>query len=457
MVLPGACHATVAAGMAALQIFYSSSTGLWKTTGWWNSANALETTIDYSSITNTDTYRSVISNTFEKQKQTKFLTKLMYDDDGWWALTWIKAYDLTGEKRYLDAAKTIFNEMKRGWDSTCGGGMWWKKNRTYKNAITTELFLTVAVRLHQRTVNDYGKGSYIDWAKRSWKWLKKSGMINRNHLVNDGLNDQCRNNGQTTWTYNQGVILGGLVDLYKSTKDPAYLAEANQIASSAIRYLSAKGILREPCEPNCGEDGPQFKGIFIRNLSYLYQTTRNPQYKAFILKNADAIWSNSRNGSNQLGLMWGERFDKADASRQSAAIDALNAATLINREPSIYQITNGTLHGLSIEKNNGKNYVSGWNRDGQWVDLKVNAVCSGRYTLDVRYSAAAGDAFRFVFVNGKSLVNNQLFPSTSSWNEWKNIKISNVPLNAGDNMVSILFNRKKGSRNWLNLKEIEVE
>ena len=36
-----------AAGMAALHGFYDAASGVWRTTGWWNSANALETTVDY--------------------------------------------------------------------------------------------------------------------------------------------------------------------------------------------------------------------------------------------------------------------------------------------------------------------------------------------------------------------------------------------------------------------------
>jgi predicted alpha-1,6-mannanase (GH76 family) len=457
MVLPGVCHATVAAGMAALQIFYNSATGLWNNTGWWNSANALETTIDYSRITNIPTYHSVIENTFEKQKGTKFLNRWMYDDDGWWALAWIKAYDLTGEKHYLDAAKTIFKDMTTGWDSVCGGGIWWKKNRTYKNAITNQLFFTVAIRLHQRTVNDYGKGSYIDWARHSWKWLRNSGMINRQNLFNDGLDKNCRNNGQTTWTYNQGVILGGLVDFYYSTKDPSVLKTANAIAKSAIRNLSSKGILREPCEPNCGEDGAQFKGIFIRNLSSLYQATRDPEYKRFILQNAEAIWSGSRNDQNHFGLSWGDGVDVADASRQSAAIDVLNAATLIKREPSVYQIANAVLHNLSMEASNGSEYVSGWNRNSQRVDMKVNMGCSGQYNLGLRYAAAAGDAFRFIFVNGENVIKKQVFPATEHWNDWKVVEVPNIPLKAGSNMISILFDSAKGSENWLNLGDIAIE
>lgn len=323
MVLPGVCQAA-AAGMAALQLFYSSSTGLWKSTGWWNAANVLETTIDYSRATNQTKYHSVIANTYNKHKKTGFVEAEVYDDQAWWALTWIKAYDLTGEKRYLNTAKAIFKDMTKGWDSKCGGGMWWRKDRQYKNAITNELFFTVAVRLHQRTVNDYGKGSYIDWARRSWAWFKRSGMINSKNLVNDGLDYRCRNNGQTTWTYNQGVIIGGLVDFYNSTKERVYLDQAHAIANATIKHLSKDGILREACEPNCGDDGPQFKGIFIRNLAYLHQVSPNDRYRNFIVKNASAIWAN-RNNRHQFGLIWGQRLDRADAARQSSAIDALNA------------------------------------------------------------------------------------------------------------------------------------
>jgi predicted alpha-1,6-mannanase (GH76 family) len=350
MVLPGACHATAAAGMAALQIFYSSATGLWNSTGWWNAANVLETTIDYSRLTNQKKYHPVISNTYHKQKSKGFLDAEVYDDQGWWALTWIKAYDLTGEKRYLDTAKSIFKDMTQGWDSKCGGGMWWHKDRKYKNAITNELFFTVAIRLHQRTVNDYGKGSYIDWSKRGWNWFKKSGMLNSQNLVNDGLDDRCRNNRQTTWTYNQGVAIGGLVDLYKSTKDQTYLKQANAIAASTIKNLSRNGILTERCEPECGEDGAQFKGIFMRNLAYLQETAPLPQYKAFILKNADAVWA-KRNQRDQFGLSWSRKFDSADAARQSAAIDALNAAIPLKDPACVVEKVAPTQQSRLEEKN----------------------------------------------------------------------------------------------------------
>ncbi len=447
------------AGIKALQSFYNASTGLWNTTGWWNSANALETTIDYCRLTSSLTYRSNLSNTFEKNKRGNFLNEF-YDDEGWWALTWIKAYDLTGEQRYLTMAKTIFNDMKGGWDSTCGGGIWWSKQRKYKNAIANELFLAIAAKLHLRTSGDAGAGSYLDWAQREWNWFKNTGMINRDNLINDGLDSTCKNNGQLTWTYNQGVILGGLVDLYRSTNDGSLIRQAQAIADATLRALAPNGILREPCEPDCGKDGAQFKGIFIRYLGDLYQVTQQSAYKDFILRNANSIWSNGRNSANQFGLSWAGAFDSADAARQCAAIDALNASLVVTTEAITYQAEDGILHQLVIEAAytgyHGSGYIAGWNREGQWVDFKVNAASTGFYTLTFRYAAAGGNASRYIYVNGKSIADNQIFPGTENWSRWNSITIPNISLNAGSNTISVIFNRDKGSRNWLNLDELTI-
>src|SRR5258708_26063747 len=151
-------------------------------------------------------------------------------------------------------------------------------------------------------------------------------MINGQNLINDGLSS-CVNNGQTTWNYKQGVILGGLVDLYKTTGFGLYLTQAVAIADAATTTLiDTNGVLREPCEPSsCGGDGPQFKGIFIRYLAYLYDVNRKPQYYNFLFKNAHAIWFNDRSGASQLGLRWSGPFDSADAARQSSALMPVSA------------------------------------------------------------------------------------------------------------------------------------
>jgi predicted alpha-1,6-mannanase (GH76 family) len=182
--------------------------------------------------------------------------------------------------------------------------------------------------LHQRTHGYFGHNSYLNWALTAWKWFEQSGMINAAHLVNDGLNKSCVNNDGTTWTYNQGVILGGLVALYQITGERVYLERAEAIALAALHTLvNARGILIEPCEDaDCGGDGPQFKGIFMRNLFILYEADHKAIFRQFILHNAAAIWQHNKNAANQFGLHWDGPFDHADAARQASALDALNAA-----------------------------------------------------------------------------------------------------------------------------------
>ncbi|HEY4417732.1 MAG TPA: glycoside hydrolase family 76 protein, partial [Verrucomicrobiae bacterium] len=322
-------NANTTAAVAALQQWYNPTNGLWSNL-WWNSANCLEALENQVAANHDTKYLATLQNTFNVNAGGNFLNGY-YDDEGWWANAWIRAYDLTGNASYLNMAKTIFADLTGGWDAgSCGGGLWWDKIRSYKNAIPNELFLLAAIRLHERTPGDgLGSGSYYYWATNEWTWFKQSGMINAQNLVNDGLNSSCANNGQTTWSYNQGVILGGLTDLYKVTGDTNYLKQAETLANAAISLLvSSKGVLQEPGEANGfgGTDVPEFKGIFARYLADLYDEDHNPAYYNFLYTNAHSIWFNGRNlagagsATNQLGLRWTGPFDSADAARQSSAV-----------------------------------------------------------------------------------------------------------------------------------------
>ena len=59
------------------------------------------------------------------QSQHARFVSTYYDDNAWWALAWIAAFDLTRESRYLEAALTIFARNTAAWDDSCGGGLRW--------------------------------------------------------------------------------------------------------------------------------------------------------------------------------------------------------------------------------------------------------------------------------------------------------------------------------------------
>eukprot|EP00026_Physarum_polycephalum_P010847 Phypoly_transcript_11029.p1 GENE.Phypoly_transcript_11029~~Phypoly_transcript_11029.p1 ORF type:complete len:310 (+),score=30.78 Phypoly_transcript_11029:13-942(+) len=279
-------QATTAA--SRLAEWYNPREGQFNGVGWWHSGNCLTALAEWAQRSGNSTFtNSIIEAMFPLNGN---FTTEGYDDEGWWGLGWIAAYKLTQTASFLDRAEAIFADMELAWSTDCGGGIWWNRAKTYKNAITNELFLSLAAELYLATKQE----TYLNWARQEWQWFNKSGMINSQNLINDGLTNDCKNNGQPTWTYNQGVVLGGLASLYQITNDKDYLVTATQIAQATMTILSPKGILQEICEPskNCDGDQVQFKGIFMRNLAYLYQATQSQTMLNYIHTNAQSIWNN---------------------------------------------------------------------------------------------------------------------------------------------------------------------
>jgi predicted alpha-1,6-mannanase (GH76 family) len=322
-------------GIATLQSFYSQSDGLYQTS-WWTSANELTTTIDYMQVTGDTQFEGDLANSLVSAPRTNpgFLDGY-YDDEGWWALAWIDAYDLTQDPKYLTAATSIFTDMTTGWDNdTCGGGIWWDKAHSSKNAIANELFLSVAAHLYNRVTDPAQKATILVWANKEWTWFSQSGMINSQNLINDGLNlSTCKNNGDVTWSYNQGVILGGLVEYNKAAPNTTLITTAQAIASATLTNLTdAQGVLHDKAtEPafggGGGTDGQQFKGVFMRNLMALNNAYPDPSYAKFFDTNADSIWSNSQGPGYTFGQDWSGPVDvHVTSMMQGSALDAIIAA-----------------------------------------------------------------------------------------------------------------------------------
>jgi predicted alpha-1,6-mannanase (GH76 family) len=312
---------------------YDPESGLFRGTGWWNSANGISALARVSQDLQTTEFDQLFANTFvaAQRKHPGFLNEF-YDDEGWWALGWIDVYELRGDARYLDMSESIFADMSGGWSDGCGGGIWWKKNEHYKNAIANELFLSVAVRLATVTTGP-ARAKYLDWAKREERWFVNSGMINAQGLVNDGLDGSCLNNQKTTWSYNQGVILTGLVGLGRLDSDSGALLLAERIAHAAsLQLVDAHGILHDPCEPNCGEDGVQFKGILIRNLVTLEKTAPSPWISVLLNRNAVSVWNDARTEDGHFSEDWaGPALDSGTGSLISA-LDAITAPLSLQRK-----------------------------------------------------------------------------------------------------------------------------
>jgi predicted alpha-1,6-mannanase (GH76 family) len=315
--------------VARLLTYFRARDGRWRTpTGEaWQPALAIEAIVNTYQRTGDGRFRDVVARSFQRYRGRR---SDFNDDDGWYLNAWLRAFEVTGDRAYLDEAVALFEAMARGWDETCGGGVWWRKDRTYKNAVTNELFLLAAARLHRWADPT---NIYRDWAERAWAWFDASGMINAADLVNDGLDGGCANNGQTTWTYNQGVVLAALSELRGLTGDDAHLARAGRIADSAIASLTyPDGVLREPGEEvGSSGDAQVFKGIFAHGLAALYRASGDPAHAAFLRANADAAWSRGRDRDGGVGLVWAGPPGRVTAATQASACLLLGNVALLDQ------------------------------------------------------------------------------------------------------------------------------
>ena len=78
-------QARAAAAAAALQRWYVPSTGLWKSTGWWNAANALTAVIRYAQHTGDGAHTPTVATTFRRARRGHpDFVNTFFDDNAWW-------------------------------------------------------------------------------------------------------------------------------------------------------------------------------------------------------------------------------------------------------------------------------------------------------------------------------------------------------------------------------------
>lgn len=364
-------------------------TGAWTQIGWWNAANSLEATVNCAILARGTQLReplergaatgqvqlvppgtdAIIDLFFRAQNVTGIAGSRSYDDSGWVTLAWARAFEHTGNAAFLARAELFWQQVQsEGWDDECGGGLYWAgdgpQGNRYKNAISNELFLMSSATLYRLT----GNVTYKEWAIKEWRWFSSSGMM-VDGIVNGGLTSNCKNDGSEGYTYNQGVILGGLSLLANITGDRSLLTVAEDIIEAVLAsdvYVYDDGILREPCEEKekgrrrndndndsssnggskrdssstatCDDDQLQFKGVFTRYLNIFLEhapedkraSAAYQRYRAFLALNAKAVWSRDRDESDgTFGLRWEgplSRNHTRGAILQTSALDCLTAA-----------------------------------------------------------------------------------------------------------------------------------
>nr|AGS49725.1 glycosyl hydrolase [uncultured bacterium esnapd14] len=353
------------AAVDILMLGYDSNEHQWgPDDGQWLSANALTATIDYMIRTGDRRYAGVPGSIRARYPSGIPDENGFFDDYGWWGLAWVRAYDLTGDSSYLDLARDIAFRVGEAWKGeTCGGGLRWKSSSADKNLITNVLYMKLAATLHNHGL---GQGYWRDEAQKIWRWLRGGGgrplLGSSPGLAYDTLhvdNGVCSvDDNYFTFTYNQGVLIGGLAELYVATRAVDTLLWATGVANMATAHpdmLSGNGILHYDPEENTDglkdraarypEDGAAFKGVFVRNLRLLLDVSTsighpNSRWAEFLHRQTASIVANDRAGWAEFGFHWegpirlSFRVSDTEGSyvtfaTQAAAVDAFNASAIL--------------------------------------------------------------------------------------------------------------------------------
>ena len=219
-----------------------------------------------------------------------------------------------------------------GWDGTCGGGLWWNEDRQYKNAITNELFLTLAAQLSQRVPGNRG---YQDWALREWAWLQ------RERPDRPGRAGQRRAHGRLREQRRHDLDL-------QPGRDPR---RARRAVRDHRRPAATCGRRKPSPTRRCADSPGRRLAGHPRRAARAARLRRRPGAVQGHLRplpvrasrgraasrptarsswpTPTSVWDHGKNAADQFGLRWAGPFDRADAARQCSALDALIAAAAL--------------------------------------------------------------------------------------------------------------------------------
>lgn len=213
----------------------------------------------------------------------------IYDDMMWWIISLARAYEITGDPKFLaDASSGFYHVWKEAYDPE-RGGLWWNFAHDAKMACINYPTIVGSMTLYQITK----KADYLEKAKAVYAWARPVFFDPEQGRIADNMHYhfQRRDGMDIDWTtqlYNQATFIGSAVMLYKATGEKAYLDDA-VLAADYVRgrMCDADGLL--PFK-NGVEQGI-YAAIFAQYVIRLIEDGGQPQYLDWLRHNIDVAWS----------------------------------------------------------------------------------------------------------------------------------------------------------------------
>lgn len=227
---------------------------------------------------------------YDKYNWNNNIEWFIYDDMMWWIISLGRAYQLTGEPKYLAHASAGFYHVWKESYDTERGGMWWNFKHDAKMSCINYPTVVGAMTLFEITKDS----DYLQKAENIYGWSQKVFFNHTTGCIADNMHYhfQRPDGMDIDWTaqlYNQGTFIGAATMLYKATKNKSYLNDAI-LAANYVRYTMCdkNGLL--PFK-NGIEQGI-YTAIFAQYIVRLIEDAHQPQYKNWLRNNINIAWNN---------------------------------------------------------------------------------------------------------------------------------------------------------------------
>jgi hypothetical protein len=190
-----------------------------------------------------------------------------YDDNDWVGIELMRVYRLTREPAVLGAAEAVMAFEMAGWQESpslgCPGGI--PFSNLEENTDRNTITTAPAAELAVQLYKVTKNPAYLTFAVQAYEWVRRCLALPGN-LYADHLNRRGIVEPHL-YSYTQGVMIGAGTLLYQATGNGAFLYQARQTAAASIAYFTPELL---------GAENPFFPSIYFRNLLYLDSVTHDP-------------------------------------------------------------------------------------------------------------------------------------------------------------------------------------
>lgn len=263
---------------------------------YWPQAHAMDVVIDAYKRTSDRELLPIMDKWYEGIKRQSYGSyfNTFYDDEEWIALTMVRLFEVTGDDKYMQTARMLWDDIKNAWnDEYAGGGIAWNRNDIWsKNACSNGPAALLGCRLYdvQKNTDD------LEWAKKIYDWMRNTLFNPATGAVADNINGNSGEINYLYLSYNQGTFMASAHYLYKFTGESVYLKDARRAANFCISDGSCIDASNNVIRDEGDGDGALFKGIFMR---YFVDLANEPdldanfrrKFNTFFKNSAEIAWS----------------------------------------------------------------------------------------------------------------------------------------------------------------------